>query len=105
MCILSNQNSQGLAEVLDTVESGVKLPKHPSRDNAYKIIWSDLPKQLNDARVTLAGFPLKLLPYWKTQGKLNGKWVISWKRETLDQVVELLENDGIGMENWTRGEP
>lgn len=85
------------------VESGVKLPRHPTRENAYKVVWHELPGLLNSARVTLAGFPLELLPYWKPQGRLSGKWAVTWNRENLDHMVELLENDGIGMENWTGG--
>jgi hypothetical protein len=86
------------------VQAGVKLPLNPSRDNAYKIPWSDLPRLLHDAQVTLAGFPLKLLPYWKAQGRLNGRWVVTWNRQTLDHMVDLLDNDGVGVEKWTAGE-
>jgi hypothetical protein len=45
-----------------------------------------------------------LLPYWKAQGRLNGKWVVTWKRQTLDHMVDLLDNDGIGIEKWAAGE-
>lgn len=85
------------------MQAGVKLPLDPKRDDAYKINWSDLPRLLHRARVTLAGFPLKLLPYWKPEGRLNGRWLVSWNRETLQHMVDLLENDGIGIENWTAG--
>ena len=85
------------------VEAGVDLPPHPKRKKAYKIPWAELPSLLHAAKVTLAGFPLTLLPYWRTAGRLNGQWAIRWNRESLDTVANLLDCDAIVVENWEDG--
>lgn len=85
------------------VKGGVRLPLHPSRPNAYQIPWSILPKLLRDARATLVGWPLHLLPFKKDLGKLNGKWTVRWNRLNLDTVKELLDYDGLAVRKWRTG--
>ncbi|PVF96011.1 hypothetical protein CPB86DRAFT_550261 [Serendipita vermifera] len=97
-----NEVMDQLASIL--VEGGVQLPVHPTRKGAYKIVWHTLPKLLYEAKRTLIGVPLVLLPYNRQHGKLNGKWSIYWNRSSLDHMRDdLLDNDGIAVEKWNKG--
>jgi hypothetical protein len=86
------------------VEGGVKLSAHPTRKGAYKIVWPNLPLLLHEAKRTLIGIPLSLLPYGRERGRLSGKWSIIWNRQSLDHMKDdLLDNDGIAVDKWNKG--
>ncbi|KAG9056745.1 hypothetical protein FS842_009764 [Serendipita sp. 407] len=97
-----NEVYDQLAELL--VNAGVVLPHHGKREGAYKIVWDNLPLQLHNAKVCLTGIPLVLLPYWKDQGRLNGRWAAKLNRETVDRMAFLLDCDGIAVEKWPNPE-
>ncbi|KAG8831577.1 hypothetical protein FRC17_002930 [Serendipita sp. 399] len=94
-----NEVTDQLAELL--VNAGVELPPHDKRPGAYKLVWDQLPLQLHRAKAYLTGIPLVLLPYWKQQERLNGRWAVKWNKETLDKMASLLDCDAIAVEKWT----
>lgn len=85
------------------VENGVELPPHPKREGRYKIPWPELPGLLYAAQKTLGGLPLRMLPFWRAQGRLSGRWVVRWNRQSVDRLNTLLDCDAIYIEDWTLG--